>query len=158
MSKNLSIKIQVNCIDLFAYSSKIALQTLKVAVNVDVADFERKIAIFICQNLSLCVGLLTFLTKNWNVTSEFRSLLDLVFTVLVFAAFCWNVTPANTEGRLYLVFFKQSFWEWGYQPIYFNHGFIFGSTFPELKEAHHFSLRLVINSIKLKDSLILECL
>ena len=109
MSKNLCIKIQVNCIDLFDYSSKIALQTLKVAVKVEVADFERKIAIFICQNLSLCVGLLTFLTKNWNVTSAFRSLLDLVFTVLVFAAFCWNVTPANTEGRLYLVFLSSLF-------------------------------------------------
>jgi hypothetical protein len=46
--------------------------------------------------------------KIWNVTPVFRSLLDLVSAVLVFAVFSWNVTPANNEGRLYCNFFLEA--------------------------------------------------
>ncbi len=42
--------------------------------------------------------------KIRNGTPVFRSLLDSVFAVLVLAVSSWNVTPANNEGRLYLLF------------------------------------------------------
>jgi hypothetical protein len=35
-----------------------------------------------------------------NLTPLFRSLLDLLSAVLVFALYSWNGTPANNEGRL----------------------------------------------------------
>ncbi len=44
---------------------------------------------------------LHFLLDKRNWTPVFRSLLDLVFTVLLFAVFPRNATPANNEGRLY---------------------------------------------------------
>jgi len=30
----------------------------------------------------------------------------LLFAVLVFAEYFWNVTPANSEGRLYIVYYS----------------------------------------------------
>ena len=38
-----------------------------------------------------------------NLSSLFRSLLDSVFAVSVFADKCWNVSTANNEVRLYLI-------------------------------------------------------
>ena len=53
------------------------------------------------QKLGLDVDLFHFGIEIRNGTPVFRSLLDLLFAVLVFAVFSWNVTPANSEGRLY---------------------------------------------------------
>jgi hypothetical protein len=49
-----------------------------------------------------------FSAKCRNVTPVFRSLLDLVFEVLLFEVFLWNVTPANNEGRLYIATTKSN--------------------------------------------------
>jgi len=35
-------------------------------------------------------------------TPVFRSFLDLLIAVLLNALFSWNVTPANSNGRLYV--------------------------------------------------------
>ena len=45
----------------------------------------------------------SFSMKIRNGAPVFKSLLDLVFAVLLFAVFSWNVTPANNEGRLYFI-------------------------------------------------------
>ena len=51
-----------------------------------------------------------FENKNFGYrTPVFRSLLDLVFAVLVFALFLWNVTPANNKGRFCIDFFLSIF-------------------------------------------------